>query len=102
MRTIFDDVEYEKDTSQELRAISDKYLDKNNKFILDGIKASIFITGEVGTGKSRAVRAIKKHFDKEMGEWFTKIYNFTEMAIRIKINPENQDELKLDDIANFK
>lgn len=102
MRSIFDKVDYKKDVPQELQTLVEKYLDIKNKYILDGIKASIFVWGDVGTGKTRAVHAIRKMLDEKIGKWFTVIYNFTDLAIRIKLKPESEDDIKLDDVAGFK
>lgn len=102
MRSIFDNVEYEKDVKPELRKLVDIYLDEKKKLILDGIKSSIFLTGVVGTGKTRAVKAIEKHLNEKKGKWFTSFYNFTDLMSRVRFKTEDNDfDLKLDNIAGF-
>jgi DNA replication protein DnaC len=102
MRSIFDDVDYEKDVPKKLRELVDKYPDFANKFILDGIKASVYLWGDVGTGKTRAAYAIKKRLDEKVGTWFTSIHNFTNLVVRVKLKPESDDDISLDEISGFK
>lgn len=103
MRSIFDNVDYQKDVPAQLREEVDKYSEISAKYILDGkIKASIFLYGQVGLGKTRAVYAIKKNLDNKVGEWFTKIYNFTDLVCRVKIKPEDENDIKLDDVSGYK
>lgn len=103
MRSIFDEANYETHVPQQIKNHVEKYINLDNKFILDGgIKASIFIHGDVSVGKTRAVQAIKNYLDIKLGKWFTQVYNFTNLVNRVRINPTSDNEYKLDDVAEFK
>lgn len=106
MRSIFDNVTYEKDVPPGLQNIINKYFDNENKFILDGkIKSSVYIYGTVGTGKTRAAYAIKNKVDETLGRWFTWFYNFTDMMMYVKIREsdcKDANDLCLDKISEHK
>lgn len=103
MRSIFDNANYETHVPKNVKEQVEKYLDEKNKFILDnGIKASIFMYGGVGVGKTRAAHAIKNYLDTKLGAWFTQVHNFTNLVNRVRIAPSRDSEINLDEVSGFK
>lgn len=108
MRSIFSSAKYE-DITPSIRqyvdklVVSAKVVGKGKAFILDEAnkKASLFVQGPAGSGKTHLAHAIVHTLTETVGGYIVELHNYTELMAVIKEDPKKETEVAIRSVAEF-